>query len=212
LTSLFEPAPVSVGVTIPGSVKEPWHVLRWFAAQAIDDRERGISVHREFKSLQQAIAKFKSRLMSRASQHTRALRPRRPDLLEQQGRQVAQIASPDTPVVRPVRFEVGVLDAGLLERLVEGLRSLERRVLFPAGDPEQIDQLVRFGRVGRELRDRVGLCVMPTWLNVSRCRNPKRPACPPPIEKPTIARRLRSAIVRYFLSIIGMMSSSRSRS
>jgi hypothetical protein len=45
-------------------------------------------------------------------------------------------------------FEVRVRDARLLERLVQGLGSFERRVFRAAGDPQQIDQLVGAGRVG----------------------------------------------------------------
>src|SRR4029077_13700719 len=50
----------------------------------------------------------------------------RPGLLEQQGRQIAEIASPDPPVVRPLRFDERVPDLRLVHerRILTGRREM----------------------------------------------------------------------------------------
>src|SRR5688572_30515447 len=59
---------------------------------------------------------------------------------EQQRREIAEIAPPDSPVMGALGFEVGVLDAALVERLVQEPGAVDRRVLPAARDPQEIDE------------------------------------------------------------------------
>src|SRR5262245_29963297 len=44
-----------------------------------------------------------------------------------------------------------VLDIVLLQRFRKSLRRLERRILAPDSDPQQLDLLVRRGRIGEQI-------------------------------------------------------------
>ena len=50
----------------------------------------------------------------------------------------------------------------------------------------------------------------PIHANLSRLPNPKLSDCPPPMERPAIARCSRSSITEYFFSMNGMRSLSKS--
>jgi len=144
--------------------------------------------------------------------------------LEQERGDVAEVAAPHPPVVRALGLEECVLDTRPVEGLVQGPGPFIAASSLPHAIHSRSISVLVFtgsaasGAIGSEPGAVVEpppprpALMTPTWLNVWRCRSPNRPACPPPIEKPMIARCVRSAMVRYVLSIIGMMSSSRSRS